>query len=73
MDYKQIAINSILMALDEKECNDVGIIFNGQSRRLIYDNAIKMLDFYEPHIKSESPTSRTLIIIEIEKKIFKSE
>jgi hypothetical protein len=65
MDKKVMATNLINMAIDKNECEKVKIKYIGDSYRGIFDNAIRILDFYEPDMKDEAPMFRRSVIEEM--------
>jgi hypothetical protein len=66
MDTKKIAQRFIYSACDKQECEELNIKFVGDSYRGILDNAIRIMDFYEPDMKSEAPMTRSTIIGEMQ-------
>ena len=63
-DISYIAKNYILLACDKKEVEGIGLVFKDNSYNEIAENAIRLLDFYEPDMASEGGYIKYAVVID---------
>lgn len=66
-DISNMAKNYILLACDKKEVEGIWLVFEDNSYNEIAENALRLLNFYEPDMDSEGGYIKYAVVMEIDR------